>query len=262
MKRNIRLYGLYISVILRSAMQYKLSFFLMALGRFLVAFNSFLAIHFLFSDLVRIREYTYGDILLCCAIVQMSFALAECVASGFSAFSGMVRRGDFDRILVRPCSPILQVLGSRFEIGRIGYIITAMITLVVGIQNSRISWNGLRILTVIFMLIGGMLLFSGLFLIEATICFFTVEDARFTNILTYGGKEHGKYPIDVYGPGLMKFCTYVIPFTLVQYYPLQYLLGYSQNLLYIIYPFGVIGFLTVCYGFWRFGMRRYQSTGS
>ena len=29
-----------------------------------------------------------------------------------------------------------------------------------------------------------------------------------------------KYPIDIYGKGLMRFCTYVIPYTLVQYYPL------------------------------------------
>lgn len=82
------------------------------------------------------------------------------------------------------------------------------------------------------------------------------------NVLTYGAKEHGKYPIDIYGKGLMRFCTYVIPYTLVQYYPLQYLLGKTDNCFYAFCPLGVTVFVLLCYLFWRVGVRHYKSTGS
>jgi ABC-2 type transport system permease protein len=262
MGKTISLYFMYISAILRSSMQYKISFLLMIIGRFLIAFNSFLGIYFLFSGFTEIKGYTYGDILLCFSVIQMSFSLSECIASGFCAFSGIVKRGEFDRILLRPCSPILQVLGTRFELGRIGPMITAVIMLVVGINNSHIQWTIGRVMTLLLMLLGGTLLFSGLFMIGATICFFSIEESGSINILTYGAKEHGKYPFDIYGKGMMRFCTFVVPYTLVQYYPLQFLLGKSDNWLYALYPLGTVIFIYICYGFWRFGMRHYQSSGS
>lgn len=262
MKRTISLYLKYVSVVLQSAMQYKVSFLLMVTGRFLVAFSGFLGIYFLFSGFSEIGGYTYGEVLLCFSVMQMSFAIAECVFSGFKSFSAIVKRGEFDRMLVRPRSPILQVLGTRFELGRIGPLLTGIIMLIVGIANCPIRWNPGRVFTLLLMIIGGMLLFAGLFMVEATICFFSIEDPGCINVLTYGAKEHGKYPIDVYGKGIMKFCTFVVPYTLIQYYPLQFLLGRTDRWQYALCPVGIVFFLMLCYGFWRFGLRRYKSSGS
>lgn len=260
--KNLKLYIMYISVIIRSAMQYKLSFLLMIIGRFFVAFNGFLAIYFLFSSFSGIKGYSYGEVLLCFSVIQMSFALAECIASGFASFSGIVIRGEFDRMLLRPRSPILQVLGTRFEIGRIGPMISALIMLILGIQKSQLRWTGFKVFTLVLMLIGGTVLFAGLFMIGATICFFSLEDTRCMNLLTYGAREHGKYPFDVYGKGIMRLCTYLVPYTLIQYYPLQYLLGLSSNWYYAFYPLGVSVFMIACYAFWCFGMKHYKSSGS
>lgn len=243
-------------------MQYKVSFLLTALGRFLVAFNGVLAIFFLFSGFTDIKGYTYGEVLLCFSLIQLSFYLSEMVGCGFAAFSGCVKRGEFDRMLVRPRSLILQVMSSRFDLGRGGMILSALIMLAMGISECTIEWNAARILTVFLMVIGGTFLFVGLFMVGATICFFSIEDSGAINVLTYGAKEHGKYPIDVYGKGITRFCTYIIPYTLVQYYPLQYVLGRTQNWWYMFCPFGVVFFLAVCYGFWRFGVSRYASAGS
>ena len=71
--KSITLYMRYASVCVRSVMQYKLSFFLMIVGRFILAFNEFIAIKFLFTGLDEIKGYSYGDVLLCFSIIQMSF---------------------------------------------------------------------------------------------------------------------------------------------------------------------------------------------
>ena len=182
--------------------------------------------------------------------------------NGFKSFSFMVKRGEFDRMLLRPCSPILQVIGTRFEIGRTGPLITAIITLFIGVRNSQIDWNVARVLTLVFMILGGTFLFIGLFMIGASLCFFTIEDTSIINVLTYGAKSHGKYPLDIYGKGIMSFCTYIIPYTLIQYYPLQYLLGKQSNVLLAFYPLGIVVFLVICYGVWCLGVRNYKSCGS
>lgn len=112
------------------------------------------------------------------------------------------------------------------------------------------------------MIAGGTLLFIGLFMLEASFCFFSIEDTSLINVLTYGAKSHGKYPIDIYGKGILRFCTYVIPYTLIQYYPLQFLLGKTHNWYLAFYPLGITVFLAVCGFVWRFGVRHYKSCGS
>lgn len=262
MRKSIRLYFMYVSAILKSSMQYKASFFLMIAGRFFIGFNEFLGIYFLFSGFSDIKGYTYGEVLMCYSVMEMSFALSECIARGFSSFAGIIKQGEFDRILVRPLSPVLQVLGSRFDLARIGPMITGVIMLVLGIQSCQISWTAGRVITLIFMIAGGTVLFTGLFLTGASICFFSIAETKLVNILTYGGKTHGKYPIDIYGKNMMKFCTYVIPYTLVQYYPLQYLLGKTDTWQYALFPFGTPVFLGLSYMLWRTGVRHYKSSGS
>ena len=260
--KNISLYFHYISIVLRSVMQYRTSFFLTVAGRFLVSFNGSLGVYFIFARFHQVRNYGLGEVFLCYAVIQMDFALAECFAGGFLRFPGMIRRGEFDRILLRPCSAVLQILGSQFEISRIGLIIQAVLMFGYGMAVSPIAWTPGRVAAVVLMLLGGTLLFSAVFMLEAAVSFFTLEGLEAANILTYGAQEHGKYPIDIYGGRMMKICTYMIPYTLIQYYPLQYLLGRTQRWYYGLYPLGVVLFLTVCVGVWRLGMHNYQSAGS
>lgn len=261
-KKSIALYFHYISITIRSSMQYKMSFFLIVAGRFLVSINGILGVIFIFDRFHQVKGYTLAEVMLCFSIIQMGFSLAECIAGGFASFSGIVRRGEFDRILLRPRSAILQLLGSKFEISRIGMIIQAVGMFIYGIVVSPVEWTFWKCITVVIMLLGGTLLFSSIFLLEAAFSFFTLEGLEAFNILSYGAKEHGKYPIDIYGKRMMKFCTYVIPYTLIQYYPLQYVLGRTDCRYYSIYPLGVVFFFLFSYMIWRFGMKRYQSSGS
>jgi len=261
-KETIKLYRHYISIVLRSTMQYKTSFFLAVVGQFFISFFTFLGISFLFTRFSQVKGYTYSEVLLCFSILLMEFSLAECFARGFDTFGSIVRRGEFDRILVRPRSPILQVLGSKFELSRIGRMLQSGIMFGYGITHSGVLWNFKKVLTVLCMLFGGTLLFTGLFLIYAALCFFTLEGLEFINVFTDGAREYGKYPIDIYGNTIFKLCTYIVPYTLVQYYPLQYLLERSENWYYGLYPLGTGVFFAVCYGIWRIGVRHYQSSGS
>ena len=116
----IKLYLHYVSINIRCMMQYKTSFLLTTIGQFLFSFNVFLGIFFMFQRFSKVQGFTYSEVLLCYATILLEFSLAEMTARGFDTFSGMVRSGDFDRVLVRPQNEIVQVLGSKFELSRIG----------------------------------------------------------------------------------------------------------------------------------------------
>ncbi|MDO4297888.1 MAG: ABC-2 family transporter protein [Lachnospiraceae bacterium] len=56
--------------------------------------------------------------------------------------------------------------------------------------------------------------------------------------------------------------TFVIPLTLVQYYPLLYLLDRETGLLYLMLPLISLLFLIPTYAVYRIGVRNYKSVGS
>lgn len=260
--KSIRLYMHYVSIQIRCMMQYKSSFILTVIGQFLVSFNVFLGIYYMFQRFSKVDGFTYSEILLCFSIMLLEFSLAEMFVRGFDTFSGTVRRGEFDRILVRPQNEILQVLGNKFELTRIGRMLQAVVMFVYGISKSEVEWNLARMITVVFMLIGGTAVFAGLFIIYAALCFFTLEGLEFMNVFTDGAREFGKYPIGIYGEKMLLFATFVIPYALIQYYPLLYILGRRTSILYQFLPLMACWFLIPALMLWKFGVRHYQSSGS
>ena len=190
-----------------------------------------------------------------------SFSLAECFVRGFDTFPSIISNGEFDRIW---SAPEMKFSGAchKNRILKVGTFLQAGFMLAYAIPKSGVAWTSDRILTLIFMIIGGFFVFSGLFIIYASICFFTLEGLEFMNIFTDGAREFGKYPFSIYGDGVLKFLTYVIPLALFQYYPFLYLTGKSDRILYMFLPLIAILFLVPCLLFWRFGLRHYKSTGS
>lgn len=257
-----RLYAHYVSVNVRSAMQYKTSFLLTTLGQFLVSFQVFLGIYFMFKRFSNVKDFTYAEVLLCFSVMLLEFSLAEMFGRGFDSFSAMVRSGSFDQVLIRPRHEIIQVLGSKFELTRIGRMIQALIMFAYGITHAGVEWDFWKVLTILFMMIGGTAVFFGLFVIYASFCFFTLEGLEFMNIFTDGAREYGKYPIGIYGKKMLLFSTFIIPYALVQYYPMLYVWGRRTELFYVFLPLLAVLFLIPCFAFWRFGVSRYQSSGS
>ena len=262
MRHGFRLYWHYIAINIRSAMQYKSSFWLTMTSQLLATLSTLLGVIFMFQRFPVVKGFTLDDVILCCGIVQLQFSLSEMWARGFDRFAQIVRKGEYDRVLVRPRNEILQVFGAQFELSRIGRLIQGILMLVYGIVRIRMQWSFLKILTLFNMILGGTVLFTGLCIVRAGLCFFTLEGLEFMNIFTDGAREHGKYPLNIYGDKFLLFCTVAIPYALVQYYPLLYLLGQRDELWYVFLPLLACWFLIPALALFRFGVRRYQSSGS
>lgn len=247
---------------LKSALQYKSSFFLTSFGQLLYLFSSFLGIYFLMDRFHAVNGFTLQEILLCFGTVSMAFALSEIFVRGFDAFGSTVRNGEFDRIMVRPRNEVLLVLCSKMRLTSWVGVAQSAIVLCYALTVCQVDWNLVRVGGLLLMLLGGMAYFSGLFQVYASFCFFTLEGLEFMNIFTDGGREYGRYPVAIYGKGMLAVFTFVLPMACFQYYPFLYLTGRSDNPWLMLTPLACFLFLVPCYAFWRFGVRHYKSNGS
>ncbi len=258
------LYLQYIRLVIKSFLQYRASMWLTTIGQFFVSFFAFFGIYLLFERFDNIAGWTFAEVALCFAVVQTSFAITECYARGFDLFQGMIRTGSFDRIMLRPRSTILQVLGSNFEITRLGRLVQSFIVLGLAVSWLETDWQVLKVLTLLSMVLSGVCIFTGIFILGATVCFWTVEGLEVINIFTDGGREIAAYPLTIYPKWLMRFFTFIIPFGCFNYLPLLHLTGKASGnaAFYMLTPLLGSLFLVPCIFVWHRGVRHYMSTGN
>ncbi|MEH7399359.1 ABC-2 family transporter protein [Gottfriedia acidiceleris] len=260
----MRLYFKYLLILFKSQMEYRTSFLFLTIGQFLIPFSMFAGLYFLFERFGQIKGWTFYEVALCFAIIHMAFALSECFARGFDSFSSLVASGGFDRVLVRPRSTIIQVMGSKFEFTRVGRLLQSLIVLIWALNNLSIEWSSMKVVTIILMIISGVFIFTGIFILAATMCFWTIQGLEVVNIFTDGGREMAQYPLNIYQKWVTKFFTFVIPFGCVNYLPLMYILDKTEGkaYLYMLSPVVGIIFIIPCLLVWNIGVRHYRSTGS
>lgn len=252
----------YCRIHLKAIAEYRSTFFAMTVGQFFTSLASFAAMAFLFSRFGSVGGWDFSAACLCFSVSLLGFSFAECFVRGFDTFSSLIVSGDFDRLLVRPRSTVLQVIGSKIEFSRLGRLTQAALIFAYSLHILDITWTPGRALVLLGMVLGAAAVFSGIFIAGASLCFITVEGLEVVNILTDGGRELLQYPLDIYGDGIRRFFTYVLPYGLFNYLPLSYITGRTDALFNLAAPYLSLLFLLPCLLLWRAGVRRYLSTGN
>lgn len=268
MLSSAQLYLRYTGISFKSQMQYKLSFFMMSFGHFMVTGIEILGILVLFSRFKSLGEWNLAQVALFYGLINISFAIAEAFGRGFDTFSDLVKSGDFDRLLLRPRTTALQVASSDIQLMRIGRLLQGLIVLLWAAGALDVAWTFPKVFLLLFAIFSGVCLFMGLFVIQATISFWSIETLELMNTVTYGGTEAGQYPISIYQPWFRKFFTFVVPIACFTYFPILAILNKQDSVMHSpawfqwTAPICGFVFLLVTLRIWRFGERHYRSTGS
>ena len=251
-----------LSLHLKSELEYRTSFIFSFISQIIVFFSYYFVILSLFTKFSNIKGFTLYEVLLCFSIVQFGFSFNEVFARGLDKFDDLIIQGTFDRILLRPKNIIIQVLYNESDFVKISRIIHASIILVIALINLNIEWNIIKVICLFLMIISGILIFFSIFLLAASYCFITVQGLEVRNLFTDGGKHMAQYPIGIFSKGFIFFFTFIIPYAFVNYYPLLYVIGKSNNIYYAFSPLLLFIYLIPCIIVFYLGVKRYGSVGS
>ncbi len=248
----------------RSEMEYRGSFFMHGIGHFFMALTEIGGIWALFARFGSIRGWSLAEVALLYGMANVSFGIAEWVSRGFDSFEGMVKSGTFDRVLLRPRGTILLVAGSDFAVKRFGRLIQGLMIIGWAAHTLDLGWSGGRVGLLIAAVLGGGCLFAGVFVIQATVCFWTVETLEMMNIVTHGGLEAGEFPLEIYATWFRRLFTWIIPLACLNYLPALAILNRPGGSAMVgwLAPLGEAAFLLLAVRVWHLGVRHYQSTGS
>ena len=258
----MKIYFKSLSLHLKSELEYRISFIFSFLSQIIVFFSYYFVIISLFTKFNNIKGFTLYEVLLCFSIIQIGFAFNEVFARGVDRFDKLIINGGFDRLLLRPKNLIIQVLCSDSDYVKVNRIIQGIIVMIIALIKLNIEWNIFKVICLILMILSSIIIFFSIFLIAASYCFITVQGLEVTNVFTDGGKQMAQYPIGVFNKGFIYFFTFIIPYAFVNYYPLLFFIGKSNNILYCFSPLLVFIYLIVCIKIFYLGIKRYESVGS
>lgn len=248
---------------IRTQMQHRASFFLESSANFLAAVTDFVGIWAVVSRFHLLGGWMLPEVAILYGIVHMGFGLAEGMARGFDTFGRVMLAGDFDRVLLRPVGTILQVGVRQIQVLKVGRVLQGFLVLALGFYTLGYSLISFEAFLVLLSVLGTFCLFYGLFMIKATLAFWTIETLKVTDVTTYGGREVGQFPMSLFPLAFQLFFTVVIPIACVVYIPVAFVLGKEpiSVSLACLAPAAGGFFLFIASRVWHVGVRRYCATG-
>ena len=257
----------YAAASLRSRMQYRSSFLMESLGHVMAAVTELVGIVALFGRFGSIRGWTISEVALFYGVVHVVFAVAEGIGRGFESLESRVKNGTFDRVLLRPRSTLLQVLGAALAPETIGRLVLAALVLgwaLAALDGGPVAGD---VALLLWAFAGGVAAFFALLMLSAALSFWTTETLLIFAIVTKGGLETTQYPIAVFHRALRYLFLVLVPIGTVTYFPVVHVLGRPDPLgtsavVAWLAPLAGFVFLALVAILWHLGVARYTSTGS
>lgn len=252
---------------LAGQMSYRTSFLLETFGRFNVTMLELVGVIVLFDHIDALAGWTRWEVAYLYGMASMSLAVAELLTDGLKEMTELVRNGTFDGILVRPVSPLVQILGRRCRPFLLGRLLQGI--LVAAAALWLLSWKPAPVpLLMVFVNVGSTAVVFGAVLVAAAATKIrTVESKEAFNAFTYGGVQMAQFPLTVYPDWLRGLFLYAIPIGYTAYFPALLVLGKPDQIGFgplapWLAPVVAGAFLGLSLLWWRSCIDYYQSTGS
>jgi ABC-2 type transport system permease protein len=171
----------------------------------------------------------------------------------------LVRKGDFDRLLLKPYPPIGVLLTSGFNSNGIGTVLAGIAVTWYSIVQLHLNIGIVQILLFAAVMISGLLMYMAMIVLFSCIVIMIIQMGRIGELLDVL-LRFADYRLQIL-PQMMRI-TFVtlIPFAIFNYYPAQLLLGRADNLVFVAMA-GTLFFFWIMLKWWGVCLKKYTSAG-
>ena len=176
--------------------------------------------------------------------------------------NGGITRGILDKYLIKPINPLFQLVAEMIQLEGFGELFLGIIFLSVFTPKLGITFEFYQIVLLVICAFFAMWFFFAIKLIFGSLSFWTKRSIEVMTTI-YDFSNFAKYPIDIFS-GVIRFVlTYILPFSVVIFYPIRALL-FGGNLwsvtLYVVIASVIMFFISIFV--WTKGLKRYESAGN
>jgi len=214
-----------------------------------------------FANIHQLEGWSFQELLLIWGLAVITTNLANGLLDVPHRIHGYIRRGDLDRLLVRPPAPLFQIAGeSGLTLPALGRVFIGAVAILTVLPELRLPWWGMLYLPLV--IVSGTLIMFSVQLLLACLSFWFTNVLSLLSTVTWM-QQFGQYPVTIFALPLRFLFTWVLPYAMMSFYPVAFLLRGEEYRLYgLLAPLMGFIFLGLSLPVWRWAIRHYQSTGS
>jgi ABC-2 type transport system permease protein len=263
--RTVKVTGALLRAALRAELQYRANLFVVCVG-LVYQGSGFAFIWVVLDRFETIAGWSTAEVAFLYGLRLTAHGLWVVPFNRLLELDITVRQGEFDRYLIRPLHPLLQLLTSRFWLGSFGDIIGGVTILGVALTLVDVHWSPVTVVYLLLALVGGALVESAVQLLISSFTFRILSTRPLQVATDTVFNTFGNYPLSIFRGAWQWLMTFVLPLAFVAYLPASLLLDHTgglavpAELAYVTFPVGVVWF-GVAWWVWDRQARHYQSTG-
>ncbi|WP_405774034.1 ABC transporter permease [Streptomyces sp. NBC_01538] len=264
--RWLRTYKLLVGAAWRAEMQYRGNLLVNILGGLCYQGAGLAFIWAVLARFGNLGGWTLGEIAFLYGLRLAAHGLWIVPGHQLLFVDQVVVEGEYDRYLVRPAPPLLQLLTRRFRPIALGDLAGGLSLLAIAGSQAPINWSVPAVGFLVLAVVGGAMVEASVHLAASALVFRILKTMPLKQLIDGIFNDFGNYPMKVFGPAARFGLTFIFPLAFVAYLPSTALLNRTGELsvpsaLAWLSPF--IGFilLLLSYRFWSQQSRHFQSSG-
>jgi ABC-2 type transport system permease protein len=263
LRHHARIYLKLIVLQQRAHLEYEADFWIMVVGATLRHVPGFVFVWVLFGRIPDVAGWTMWEIAFLYGLVTLPMGLREVLFDGMWRLRLVVNRGEFDRFLVRPISPAMQVVAQLSSVFGLG--VAALGAYVVGRAAAELGlrWEPWQYAFLVVVVLSSVVLIASVDFATNSIAFWEPSANSAFPYLVHNTLELARFPVTLYGRLVQIAVTWVVPFAFVSYFPGSVLLGRPEANAWLGYgaPLAALAAFTAAALVWNRGLARYQGAG-
>ncbi len=266
MKRILRAVYIYCRLItqhVKAVLEYQADFLIAVFAAVITQVIGFIFLWVIFNHIPAINGWKFWEVAFIYAAIFFTEGFVSLFLNGIWSINWLVNKGRMDILLVRPVSPLIQVIGMEAGMNGLGNLLIGGFIIYQSLINMKTSWSFLNVLMIVLIFISGFVIRFSIYLAANCIGFWVKSPGNAFSNMVHNMSEFGKYPITIYPLGIQLIVSIFIPYAFISFFPAAYIFEKPDWALPgMLSPVvAVCCLLTARIIFYK-GVGRYESTGS
>lgn len=252
---------------LRSEFQYRANAIMSVIGGVIYQLTGFLVVWIIVDRFNTIGGWSLAEIAFLYGMRLASHGVFYLLFSQLFELDRVLITGEFDRFLVRPISPLLQLFTRKLRVNSFGDLIGGTALLGFASRGVTIDWSPLAVGYLLLAVVGGALVEGAVQLAMGSLSFRFLNTVALRSTVNEVFNQYGNYPQRIFPTLLQYVLTFALPVAFVAYFPASTLLDRDGEIVVPAWlawtaPLAGVGLFLAALQLWRRASRGYQSAGT
>lgn len=267
LRHQFSLFATLASASVRSELQYRANAVSSIVGGILFQITGFVVVWIIAARFGQIGGWGLAELTFLYGMRMTSHGVFYACFSQMFELDNVLVRGEYDRYLVRPLPPLVQLFTRKLRINAFGDLLGGSALLIAASTTAGVDWSPRAVLYLVLAVIGGGLVEGAVQITLGSFGFRYLRTLPLRTTVNEIFNVYGNYPNVIFPAALRMALTFVLPIAFVAFFPASVLLNREDDLavpVWLATAAPLVGALlfSIAVRIWNIQSRNYQSSGN